>query len=109
MLGADSRRIIMKHMIPQLYPYIAHSAFLTVAGVIGTEIALSFFGIGIRPPHPSFGAMFSESASIQLLNSSPHLLLIPAALVGFFLYSVLFLEQRVTAIVASVYDEREGS
>jgi len=64
MLGAGNRRIISKYILPQLYPFIAHSALLMFAGVIGTEIALSFFGIGIRPPHPSFGMMFSESANV---------------------------------------------
>ena len=107
MLGADNKRIIRRHILPQLYPFIAHSAFLMIAGVIGTEIALSFFGIGIRPPHPSFGAMFSESASVQLLNSAAHLLVIPGAIVGCFLFSILFLELRLTVILASIYEREE--
>lgn len=109
MLGAGHKRIIVHHLIPQLHPYIAHNAFLSVAGVIGTEIALSFFGIGIRAPHPSFGAMFSESASVQLLQSTPHLLVWPAIIVGLYFYSVLFLDQRVVAILASAYEREESA
>lgn len=107
MLGASDTRIIFKHILPQLYTYIAHASFGMLAAVIGTEIALSFFGIGIRPPHPSFGAMFSESASTQLLNSTPHLLLIPGAFVVFFIFAILFIEIRLTVVLASIY-EREG-
>ena len=107
MMGAGNKRIIGKYILPQLYPFIAHAGLLMLAGVIGTEIALSFFGIGIRPPNPSFGQMFSESASVQILNSSMHLLLIPGAIVGLFLYSILFLELRLTVILASVYEREE--
>ncbi|OGZ61002.1 MAG: hypothetical protein A2919_00685 [Candidatus Spechtbacteria bacterium RIFCSPLOWO2_01_FULL_43_12] len=108
MLGASNGRIIFRHILPQLYTYIAHSALLMFAGVIGTEIALSFFGIGIRAPHPSFGAMFSETASSRILNSMPHLVVIPGLIVGLFLFSILFLELRLTRILASEH-EREAS
>lgn len=107
MLGASHRRIISKYVLPQIYPLITHSALAMIAGVIGIEIALSFFGIGIRPPHPSFGAMFSESASVQLLLSSWHLLVIPGIIVACFLFSILFLELRLTVILSSSH-EREG-
>ncbi|MEX2144946.1 MAG: ABC transporter permease [Candidatus Spechtbacterales bacterium] len=107
MLGASNKRIIFRHILPQLYTYIAHSALLMFAGVIGTEIALSFFGIGIRPPHPSFGAMFSETASSRILNAMPHLVIIPGLIVGLFLFAILFLELRLTRILASEH-EREG-
>jgi ABC-type dipeptide/oligopeptide/nickel transport system permease subunit len=105
MLGASSWRIIWHHILP--YPLIAHQAILMFAGVIGTEIALSFFGIGVRPPHPSFGAMFSETASAQILQSSPYLLLIPGTLIVLFLYALMFFELRMTAVLSSVH-EREG-
>lgn len=108
MMGASNRRIILKHILPQLYPFIAHAAFGMIAGVVGIEIALSFFGIGIRPPHPSFGSMFSESASTQLLVSTPWLLLIPGVLVMLFFFAILFIELRLTVVLSSVY-EREGN
>ena len=107
MLGASNKRIIGKYILPQLYTFISHAALLMLAGIIGTEIALSFFGIGIRPPHPSFGFMFSESANVQLLNSAAHLLVIPGTIVMGFLYAILFLDLRLTVIFASVH-EREG-
>lgn len=107
MLGASRTRIILRHILPQLYPYIVHSALTASAGVIGTEIALSFFGIGIRPPHPSFGAMFSESASIRLLNASPHMLVIPGIIVALFLLAIRILDIRSTVILSTEH-EREA-
>lgn len=107
MLGASHWRVLFRHILPQLYPLIAHQAMLMFAGVIGTEIALSFFGIGIRPPHPSFGAMFSETASAQILNSTPHLIIIPGIIIVLFLYAIMYIEMRLTAIFATIH-EREG-
>lgn len=108
MLGASDARVISKHILPYLYPFIVRGAAAMFMGVIGTEIALSFFGIGIRAPHPSFGAMFSETASVRILRSTPHLLLIPAAIIIPFLFSIGFIEMRLSRILASPH-EREGS
>ncbi|MEX0877608.1 MAG: ABC transporter permease [Candidatus Spechtbacterales bacterium] len=99
MLGASRTRILFRHVIPQLFPYITHATLSTLAGVIGTEIALSFLGIGIRAPHPSFGAMFSESASARLLSSAPHMLLFPALVVSLFLLGLRILDIRSTVII----------
>lgn len=107
MLGASRKRIVFRHILPQLYPYIVHTVLLSLAGVIGTEIALSFFGIGIRPPHPSFGAMFSESASVRLLSSTPHMLVIPGIIVAIFLLALRILDIRSTMILSSEH-EREA-
>lgn len=108
MLGASDTRIITRHILPYLYPFIVHGAAVMFMGVIGTEIALSFFGIGIRAPYPSFGAMFSETANIQILRSTPHLLLIPAAIIIPFIFSFRFIEMRLSRILASTH-ERESA
>ncbi|MEX0869895.1 MAG: ABC transporter permease subunit, partial [Candidatus Spechtbacterales bacterium] len=99
MLGASRTRVMFRHILPQLYPYITHATLSMLAGVIGFEIALSFLGFGIRPPHPSFGAMFSESASARLLASTPHMLLLPAAVISLFLMSLRILDIRATVAV----------
>lgn len=99
MLGASRTRVLFRHILPQLYPYITHVTLSMLAGVIGFEIALSFLGFGISPPYPSFGTMFSESASARLLASTPHMLLLPAAVVSLFLMSLRVLDIRATVIV----------
>ena len=49
----------------------------SLGAIAGTEIALSWFGVGVHPPTPSFGAMLFEGGSIRTLQANPHLLLVP--------------------------------
>lgn len=106
-LGASHKRIIFRHILPHLFPLIVLSGFSMLASVIFTEIALSFFGIGIRPPTPSFGAMISEVSNIQLLNASPHLLLFPGIIAALLIYSLLFIEMNVNQVLSSIYERRK--
>ena len=54
-LGASDRRIIFRHILPNALSPVLVSATLGVAGAILTESALSFLGIGVQPPTPSWG------------------------------------------------------
>ncbi len=56
-LGASDRRIIFRHLLPNALSPVFVSATLGVAGAILTESALSFLGIGVQPPTPSWGNM----------------------------------------------------
>jgi peptide/nickel transport system permease protein len=56
-LGASDRRIIFRHLLPNALSPVLVSATLGVAGAILTESALSFLGIGVQPPTPSWGNM----------------------------------------------------
>jgi peptide/nickel transport system permease protein len=56
-LGADDSRIIFRHILPNALSPVLVSATLGVAGAILTESALSFLGIGVQPPTPSWGNM----------------------------------------------------
>ena len=56
-LGASDRRIIFRHILPNAMSPVLVSATLGVAGAILTESALSFLGIGVQPPTPSWGNM----------------------------------------------------
>jgi peptide/nickel transport system permease protein len=56
-LGASDRRIIFRHILPNALSPVLVSAALGVAGAILTESALSFLGIGVQPPTPSWGNM----------------------------------------------------
>jgi ABC-type dipeptide/oligopeptide/nickel transport system permease subunit len=107
MLGASRTRVLFRHVLPQLFPYALHASLAMLAGVIGTEIALSFLGIGIRAPHPSFGAMFAESASVRLLNSSPHMLFFPALVVSLFLLGLRIMDIRSTVIMRRIQEGGE--
>ena len=56
-LGANNRRIIMKHLLPNSFAPIIVAATLGVGDFIISELALSFLGLGIQDPTPSWGNM----------------------------------------------------
>jgi peptide/nickel transport system permease protein len=58
-LGIPSRRIIFRHMLPNAMAPVLVAATLGVAGAILTESALSFLGIGVQPPTPSWGSILA--------------------------------------------------
>jgi ABC-type dipeptide/oligopeptide/nickel transport system permease subunit len=90
-LGAPTSRIILRHLLPNVSNIIIVSLSLGLAGIAGSEIVLTWFGIGIQPPHPSFGAMLYDAGSVRTLQAEPHLLLFPAAIVTglFFAFNLL--------------------
>ncbi len=98
-LGANHMRLILKHILPNLLGIIVLSVFSTLAAVVFLDIAISFFGLGIRPPHPSFGILFNETANVQVLRSSPHLLIFPGIIVIFFILSLFYIEKTLNVIV----------
>ena len=58
-IGLPAHQIILKHLIPSALSPVLVTAALSVAGMIGAEAGLSFLGLGIRPPTPSWGNMIS--------------------------------------------------
>ncbi|MFN8637265.1 MAG: ABC transporter permease [Chloroflexota bacterium] len=62
-LGASSGRILLFHALPQALPVTVVSASLGVAQAILTESALSYLGLGVQPPTPSWGNMLSDAQS----------------------------------------------
>jgi oligopeptide transport system permease protein len=58
-----------------------------LAGIAGSEIFLSWLGIGIQPPTPSLGLMIFENGSISVLRTNPHLLLFPVATLALLLFT----------------------
>ncbi|HAX18003.1 MAG TPA: peptide ABC transporter permease [Actinobacteria bacterium] len=74
-LGASNARIIMKHILPNSFaPLIVYST-MNVGTAIIVEAALSFLGLGVQPPTPSWGKMLSESLSY--INTAPWLMFFP--------------------------------
>ena len=62
-LGASSPRILLRHALPQALPVTIVSASLGVAQAVLTESALSYLGLGVQPPTPSWGNMLSDAQS----------------------------------------------
>ena len=83
LLGARSSRIIRRHLIPGFMSHLIASATLTVPSMILGETALSFLGIGLRPPTTSWGILLTEARSINIIALYPWLLfpVVPVILV----------------------------
>jgi peptide/nickel transport system permease protein len=79
-LGAPGLRIFFRHILPNIIQPILVQAAIGMAGVILAEATLSFLGLGIPAPEPSWGAMLND-ARLHLFDS-PHLVLFPAAAVA---------------------------
>lgn len=75
--GATSRHILARHLLPNALPAIVVAATLGIPRVIIVEAALSFIGIGVQPPMPSWGAMIL-SGSNAARAGYPHLIFGPA-------------------------------
>lgn len=76
-LGVPTRRILLRHILPNCAGSVVVAASAGVGGVMVAEAGLSFLGLGIQPPYPSWGNMINELA--QLLKPRPLLLFFPAA------------------------------
>ncbi|MCC6162424.1 MAG: ABC transporter permease [Acidobacteria bacterium] len=74
-LGASAPRILLRHVLPSAYPAVLVQATLGMAGAIVAEASLSFLGLGVQPPTPSWGAMLDAGRS-HLLDA-PHLTIVP--------------------------------
>ncbi|GHV94677.1 ABC transporter permease [Spirochaetia bacterium] len=68
LLGASRRRIIFVHILPNLAPSLLSASVLGLSNAILAEAAMSYLGLGIQPPTPSWGRMLSESQNF-LLNA----------------------------------------
>ena len=88
-LGYSTQRIILRHIIPNVLGVVVVYATLTVPAVMLLESFLSFLGLGVQPPMPSWGSLIKLGAdNIQLY---PHLLIIPALFFSLTLFSLNFL------------------
>jgi oligopeptide transport system permease protein len=88
-LGFSNRRIILRHIIPNVLGVVVVYATLTVPAVMLLESFLSFLGLGVQPPLPSWGLLIKLGADNMQLY--PHLLMIPALLFSLTLFCLNFL------------------
>ena len=78
-LGATDLRILLRHILPNIVQPVIVQAAIGMAGAILAEGTMSFLGLGVPPPTPSWGAMLNDGRSH--LFDSPHVVLFPAAAV----------------------------
>ncbi len=74
-MGASTRRILIRHIMPNAVAPIIVYATMSIGGAILTEAALSFLGMGVQRPNPSWGNMLDDARSFML--SAPWLMIYP--------------------------------
>ncbi len=88
-LGASTSRILVRHVIPTAVPAVTVQATLGMGGAILAEAALSFLGLGVQPPTPSWGTMLN-GGRIHLLDA-PHLTVFPGVAIAVLVLGFNFL------------------
>lgn len=78
-LGATNTRIMVRHIVPNLFSIVLVSASLLVGSSVLLESSLSFLGYGVQPPAPSWGRMLNEAR--EFLTRAPHLAIFPGLLI----------------------------
>jgi peptide/nickel transport system permease protein len=74
-LGAGPVRVLVRHVVPSALPLVVVQATIGMAGAILSEASLSFLGLGVQPPTPSWGTML-DAGRAHLLDA-PHITLFP--------------------------------
>lgn len=70
-LGASQRRVLLRHILPNLASPLLVQATVSLGGAFLAEAALSYLGLGVQPPHPSWGRMLKESQTYFYLSPWP--------------------------------------
>jgi len=89
MIGASDMRIIIRHILPNIIGPIIVAVTLNIPRYITYEVFLSFIGLGVDPPTPSWGAMISDGS--RAMRSYPHLVLFPAFALAITMFAFNFL------------------
>ena len=88
-LGAGPSRIVLRHILPTALPAVVVQATLGMASAIIAEAALSFLGLGVQPPTPSWGTMLDAGRSH--LFDAPHLTIFPGLAIAMLVLGFNFL------------------
>jgi peptide/nickel transport system permease protein len=89
--GIPEGQILSRHIFPSIVGPITVAGSFGIAGAILTEASLSFLGLGVQVPTPSWGNMLNEAQSIQLIESFPWLWLPPGILISLCVLAINFI------------------
>ena len=98
--GASTFRIIFRHLLPNISNLLVVAVTLSLGAVAGAEVGLTWLGIGVQAPHPSFGVMIFEGSGLTNLRAHPQLMLIPAIVVGLLMLSFNLLGDVLTDVLS---------
>ena len=90
-LGASDLRILFIHILPNAIQPLIVQASLGMAGAVLSEASLSFLGLGVPPPAPSWGVMIEEARDLSTLQYAPHALIFPGVAIALTVLAFNFL------------------
>lgn len=96
-LGAPTFYLVRRHILPHLWGILLAVSMVDVAGTILAESSLSFLGIGIQPPDPSWGNMINQARFN--MESNPLLLVWPCAILSLTVFALNFVGDELRSIV----------
>ncbi len=88
-IGASNLRIMFRHILPNIVGPLVVAETLAIPGYISTETFLSFIGLGVNPPTPSWGSMISDGSSV--IRSYPNQTIFPALALAITMFAFNFL------------------
>jgi oligopeptide transport system permease protein len=88
-IGASNLRIMFRHILPNILGPLVVAETLAIPGYISTEAFLSFIGLGVNPPTPSWGAMISDGA--RTIRTYPNQTIFPALALAITMFAFNFL------------------
>jgi ABC-type dipeptide/oligopeptide/nickel transport system permease subunit len=98
--GASTAHILFRHLLPNVSNLIIVAVTLSLGAAAGAEVALTWLGIGVQPPHPSFGVMIFDGSGLSNLRNHPQLILVPAVTVSALMLSFNLLGDVLTDILS---------
>jgi peptide/nickel transport system permease protein len=105
-LGASPVRILFRHILPNIASPLTVQMTFGMAGAILAEASLSFLGLGVQPPTPSFGSMLNEGTQYMILPAATHLTLFPGLAILFVVLGFNFLGDGLRDVLDPRFVER---
>ncbi len=93
LVGANNRRIMWRHLLPNIIGTCIVAETLAIPAYIYTEAFLSFIGLGVQPPMPSWGSMIADGYGA--LRSAPHIIFFPALALSLTMLAFNFLGDAI--------------
>jgi len=90
-VGVEQKWIIMRHVLPNVVAPITVAASFGIAGAILTEAGLSFLGLGVQVPTPSWGNMLNEAQNISIIEDMPWFWVPPGLMITICVLSINFI------------------
>jgi ABC-type dipeptide/oligopeptide/nickel transport system permease subunit len=97
--GAGTARVLFRHLLPNCMPLVILGASASLGAIAASEVGLTFLGVGVQPPRPSFGVMINEGAARAVLEDHPQLFIVPATVVTLSIVSFNLLGDAINDIM----------